>query len=310
MISFYEVETGKINEAAMAATLAYGSRAADELSAAVAEIIGDYEDMIDENLDTGVAVCLLCDCLLVRLFDMGRYLFVFPIPLTDAADPIAALDGVRAYAVKEELPLNVVDLPSEYIGDAVRLFSHTDVTAASADREVFIIRAISECEAVSEPPTVIEGGLKLMPLCESDAADYAALCRDEDVNAFWGYDYRDEIKNPPDSYFYNEQLAELERASAVTLAVKWRESFIGEAVIYHFDLKGGAEIGFRLSKKYHGRGLGTRTLKLIFRAAAEIGLTGLTASVMRENVASVRLLAKCMELVSEDEKTLTYGVRL
>ena len=307
MISFSEVEKGKINEAAAAVT---ASGAPTEITERIADLIGEYEDMIDENLDTGVAVCTLCDCLLVRLFDMGRYLFVFPMPLTESADPMVALDGMRAYAVKEELSMNVVDLPAEYIGDTVRLFSHTDVSAADPDHEVFIIRAISECEAVEEIPTVTEGGLKLLGIAESDIADYAALCRDEDVNKFWGYDYKDEINDPADSYFYNEQIAELERASAVTFAVKWRETFIGEAVIFHFDLKGGAEIGFRLNKNYHGRGLGARTLKLIFRAAGEIGLSYLTASVMRENIASVRLLEKQMELISEDEKTLTYGVRL
>ena len=307
MISFYEVEKGKINEAAV---IVAGSGATEETSALIASLIGEYEDMIDENPDTGVAVCTLCDCLLVRLFDMGRYLFVFPVPLCDGADPMAALDGMRAYAVKEELQMSVVDLPAEYIGDTVRLFSHTDVTAADPEHEVFVIRAISECEQIEEIPEVTEGGLKLLGMCEDDAADYAALCRDEEVNKFWGYDYKDEIHDPADSYFYNEQRAELERASAVTFAVKWRETFIGEAVLFHFDLKGGAEIGFRLNKNYHGRGLGTRTLKLIFRAAEAIGLSYLSASVMRENVASVRLLEKQMELMAEDDKTLTYGVRL
>ena len=118
------------------------------------------------------------------------------------------------------------------------------------------------------------------------------------------------MKNPPDRYFYDAAVEELERGSAVTFAVRWRESFIGEAVIYHFDLSGGAEVGFRLLEKYHGRGLGRRTLLLLFSAARELGLTRLCASVMRENDASVRMVSKIMELVSEDGKALHYSVDL
>ena len=307
MISFYEVEKDKIKNAAE--HLAVGVYEGDEsltVRDEIVEILEEYADMMDENLDTGVGVCLSHGCLCLRLFDMGRYIFVYPFELSKGAEPLCALDEVRAYAVKEELTLRVVDVPREHIGDTVALFSHADVSAADHFHSAFIVRAISECETLEKVPTVIDGGLRLLPIAESDVAEYAALCRDEEVNKYWGYDYREEVKNPPDAYFYNEQQSELERGLAVTFAVRWRESFIGEAVIYHFDLKGGAEIGFRLHKKYHGRGLGTRTLKMLFRAAAEIGLSDVTASVLRENHASVKLLEKKMSLICESGTALTF----
>ena len=307
MISFLEVQKEKIEEIskALAKEIASGEECAEVSE--ISDILNGYSDMMDENLDTGVGASISHGCLLLRIFDMGRYFFVFPFAITDDAEPMDALDVCRAYAVKEELAFLIVDVPCEYIGELVCAFTHTDVSALDPSRSSFSVRAYSECESIKEVPEIADGGLRLLALCDRDKAEYAALCRDDEVNKYWGYDYRDEVKSPDDSYFYDAQRVELERGEALTLAVRWRDHFIGEAVLYHFDLKGGAQVGFRLHKRYHGHGLGARTLSLLMKCARKIGLSYVTASVLKENLASVKLLTKKMTLVGEDELTIHFA---
>ena len=73
-----------------------------------------------EGEDIEYAVTVYESCLIVRIFDMGRYLFVYPCELSENSDVRAAIDAVREYAVREEIPLVFVDTPgyalSEFAG--------------------------------------------------------------------------------------------------------------------------------------------------------------------------------------------------
>ena len=304
MISFKEIEKDGIREAAESLG------ASGEALSAIFEIVGDYGDMIDGDGDTGVAICITHGCLAIRLFDMGRYLFVFPFELTDEADILAAADEIRAYAVKEELPLDMIDIPAELLGEVAGIFSHCELDAEDGDRTSFMLRAKNECQLMRELPVKIDGELRLDAIGDADVTDYAKLCRSEELNKYWGYDYREEATSLEDDYFYRAAKEELSRGNAVSLAVRWRGKFIGEAVIYHFDFTGGAEIAFRILPEYHGRGLGTRTISLLFLAARELGLFNLCAEVMTENEPSVRLLDKHMSRTGEADGIIRYRTAL
>ena len=62
----------------------------------------------------------------------------------------------------------------------------------------------SEAALMPEIPTLSIGDVSLSPLTPEDDAEYARLCRDEDLNKYCGYDYRDDNPNPEDSYFREE----------------------------------------------------------------------------------------------------------
>ena len=75
-------------------------------------------------------------------------------------------------------------------------------------------------------------------------------------------------------------------------------AFIGEAVLYHFDYRGAAELGCRILPEYAGHGYGAEA----FRRAADwslytLGLYRLEAKCFHENQASKKMLESCMRQV-------------
>ena len=262
-----------------------------------------------EEEDVEYAVSVYESCLIVRIFDMGRYLFVYPCELSERADVAAALEAVSEYAMREEVPLVFVDTPgyalSEFAG-----YRHMDVDADDYDSTVYIVRIKTECELVSEIPEVKQGRVELSALSEGDIPFYAELCRDKNVNKYWGYDYSEDIKNPTDEYFYESANADFARGVAMTMAVRAMGKFVGEATIYAFDGKGGAEFAVRLLSEYQGRGLGTEAALAAMEAARKIGLVRLYAKIMKENSSSIAMFNKIADDFTEDEKHVFFTVEL
>lgn len=270
------------------------------------EVISSFSSYEDDDVE--VAFSFAGGCLLVRIFDMGRYSFVYPIALSEEADESAALLLLRDYAVREEIPLTVTDIPVECLGDALSHFRHATVDAEDIDRTSYRMSVHSELSLIDELPTVSCGGISLSPLTEEDASSYARLCRDENVNKYWGYDYREDAGvDVCDGYFVSEAHSEMARGVALTLAARVGETFVGDAVIYAFDNSGSAEIGFRLLPEWQGRGFGRALLSATVDYAEQIGLISITARVMSENVRSARLLSS--EFGTAEEKDGRYTFR-
>ena len=95
---------------------------------------------------------------------------------------------------------------------------------------------------------------------------------------------------------------DFDRRMAVNFAVRLDGQLIGEAVLYNFDWRGGAELGCRVAPQFAGHGYGTEA----FAAAADwalyrLGLGKVVAKCYRENAASFKMLSSCMRRNGEDE---------
>lgn len=264
----------------------------------IAEIIDSFLEISGEEFDTGVGICAFCGCILVRICDMGRYSFVYPIPATEDADVRSAIDAVRAYAVKEELPLVFTDVPSEELGVLASSFRHLTLDASEPSGELYRVEIMSECMLASEAPCVRDSELLLSGIEETDASDMARLYTSDEVNEYWGYDFREDTDCVSESYFYDTARYEQAMGTAMTLAARIGDEYIGEAVLHAFDLTGGCEVAVRLFPEWQGKGLGKRLLALAFDAARELGLVRVYGSAMRENERSIAMLSKYMERVS------------
>ena len=134
---------------------------------------------------------------------------------------------------------------------------------------------------------------------------------DGERNRWWGYDDVGGLTEPmTDRSFYEVARRDFARRLAVNFAVRLEGKLIGEAVLYNFDYRGGAELGCRIDKSYAGNGYGTEA----FRAAAEWGLyqvnlNRVVAKCYRENEASYKMLSACMRRSGEDE-TFFYFEKL
>ena len=276
----------------------------------------DIESVIDtcaqmtENEDISLGICAAYGCALVRIFELGRYCFAYPIALTDDADDFEALEALAAYSVKEEIPFELVDVPREALLSVVGEFRHTSVDMTDAEGECFRVKVQSEASLLSEVPAVFSGAVELAELCDADTEKYAELCRHPEVNKYWGYDYRLDEPDAEDGYFIRSARLELARGVSVTFAVREKGELVGEAVIYGFDLRGGAQIGFRLLPEWQGKGLGRATLEGLILAGRRLSLLRFYATVREENIPSRCLLSRYADEQLMSDGTVKYEIEL
>ena len=194
MISFKILDSGEIEGLATEIADAVGCYRDEAL-----EVLSSFEMLLDDDVEVGVSEYE--KCILVRICDMGRYSFVYPILMSESADPIAAIEEIRAYAVREEIPLVLTDVPREDLGDILPMFRHTVVDAEDAQCESFRVRIESECSLLEEVPQIFGARVALVPVCEQDAPMMARLARDGETNKYWGYDYLSDVGDADDGYF-------------------------------------------------------------------------------------------------------------
>ena len=117
--------------------------------------------------------------------------------------------------------------------------------------------------------------LTLTALREEDIPAYNALVLDTERNRWWGYDDVGGLTEPQtERSFYDVAQRDFAARSAVNFAVRLDGQFIGEAVLYRFDYRGGAELGCRVAPAFAGHGYGTEAFAAVVEdvAAAVRGL--------------------------------------
>lgn len=145
--------------------------------------------------------------------------------------------------------------------------------------------------------------LTLSAFTEADKPAYNALCLDDERNRWWGYDYRKDWKGEPlDEYFLDVTREDFTNRTAINFAVRLDGACIGEAVLYRFDGRGGAELGCRIAPAYANNGYGTEAFAAVAAwGLYELHLSRVVAKCYRENAASYRMLSSCMRKSGEDE---------
>ncbi len=153
--------------------------------------------------------------------------------------------------------------------------------------------------------------LTLSALTEADIPAYNALVLDGDRNRWWGYDDVGGLGGPVEERsFFEVAQRDFEARQAVNFAVRLDGKLIGEAVLYRFDCRGGAELGCRIDSACAGHGYGTEAFAAVANwALYKVHLTRIVAKCYKENQASYQMLASCMRKNGEDE-TFFYFEKL
>ena len=81
----------------------------------VGELYEIVESLDYSGDDIEYAVSVSNKCAIIRVFDMGRYMFIFPYEISDDADIDLAIDEVSEYAMREEIPLVFTGVPRDYM---------------------------------------------------------------------------------------------------------------------------------------------------------------------------------------------------
>lgn len=267
----------------------------------IAEFLSDLLENVGEG---SVALCKTLGATVVRCFDGEEYFFLSPFDGFSEE----VIEAVREYAVKEEIGLLLRGVCKKDLGRITGAFYYCDVRIEDPLSALYSVRVKSECDLTKKAPAV-RGVVTLSALTGKDIQSYALVCREESGNEFWGYDYREDEQEASDEYFYNVQRSEFMRGVSLTLGVRYKGRLIGEAALYAFDFKGGAEISFRILPEYRGRGLGRATLEGLLSVAEEIGLTAVYATVDKRNESSLRLIGGYMDEYSETKDRKRFILR-
>lgn len=128
-----------------------------------------------------------------------------------------------------------------------------------------IVKVKTLFDKINSPILIETEQLIITDIEEKDKEDYAKLYLDDELNKWWGYDYREDLNGsePTPEYFYNFQKKLKEIKEEYALAVKKDGKMIGELVLHNFDYFGGIEIGFRFFKNYQGKGYATKSAKAL-----------------------------------------------
>lgn len=278
---------------------------------------GDHARAMIENLlleeeEYDIAVCFCYGTFVLRRFYEG-YEFTYPLVLEEGADVEKTLVALEEYSKRYEIPLVFADLTREEQGILARRYRYTrseEFDVADEGEDPFVIYRLfvmSPCETLDTPPTVSDGEVTLSPLTKEDIPSYATLCRDEEILAVWGTDYREIDPDMSDGDFYENARFEFESGIALTLAIRVGGRLIGEATLYAFDGRGGAEFSLRILRGYRNNGYGTRALLLLFQVAREeLGLDFVDGICLSENLPSIALMQTHMRFEEETEGKRRY----
>lgn len=156
---------------------------------------------------------------------------------------------------------------------------------------------------VREIPNLQTERLTLTALEEGDIPAYNALVLDGERNRWWGYDDVGGLGAPmQERSFFEVARQDFERRLAVNFAVRLDGKLIGEAVLYRFDCRGGAELGCRIDKANAGHGYGTEAFQAVAEwALYRVHLSRVVAKCYKDNQASYKMLESCMRKTGSDE---------
>ena len=270
-------------------------------------ILGLYEYVSDAE---ALAFAYADEVLYARIYDQDRYLFPLPFMLTESADAEAACLTLATYAVREMVPLIITDVPRDEIAFLQSVFPHMDACTYEDDEDTFFVKINNECDMLDKVPFIEAEGLCLTEIREDDKDAYATLCRDRDLNKYWGYDVDADNPDGDADFYLNVARREFEDGVAVTLAIRENGEFVGEATVYGFDYCGAASIAVRVLPACHSRGIGTRATRALILIGRQMGLTTLKAEILNENEASIKMTSKLMTLEKVTESKTYFTLSL
>ncbi len=138
-----------------------------------------------------------------------------------------------------------------------------------------------------------------------EAESYKNLYLDDNLNKWWGYDYREDLANqtPSAEYFFNFQNLLKKKGEEFSFAVLNDDELVGELVLHNFDYFGGLEIGFRFFKEHQGKGYATISASALIEYAKKVlGAKTIKSRCYKENLPSRKLIERLgLKLTHEND---------
>ncbi len=164
-------------------------------------------------------------------------------------------------------------------------------------------------DKICSPVLIKTQRLTVTEINQNDKDDYQRIYLDQELNKWWGYDYKEDLldNEPTADYFFGFQNALKQKKEEFSFAVRLDGKMIGELVLHNFDYFGGVEMGFRFFKEYHGNGYAIESaLALKEYAVFVMGAKKIKSRCVKENVRSKNLIEKLGLIQKTQDQTHFY----
>jgi RimJ/RimL family protein N-acetyltransferase len=161
-------------------------------------------------------------------------------------------------------------------------------------------------DKICSPVLIKTERLTITDITETDAKRYAELYLDDELNKWWGYDYREDLgdNEPTPEYFYNFQNKLKSSKEEYALAVKKDGEMVGELVMHNFDYNGGVEIGFRFFSDCQGKGYALESASALRDYCFELlGADTVKSRCFKQNHPSKKLIERLGLIKSNESQT-------
>lgn len=173
---------------------------------------------------------------------------------------------------------------------------------------ISIRRSIDELEKV---PVILTERLTLKEIEYADKRDYNILSMDEELNKYWGYDYKKDLKNIfYENYFVDVAKNDFEKRSVLCLGVFLCGRLIGEVVMEYFDYFSGMEIGARICSMFAKKGYGREAIKAAGNWAMDVlNIEKVYSKCYKENESSKKMLLNSGMSEYKSDETFYYFIK-
>ena len=229
---------------------------------------------------------------------LKEYVGVYPLTAQEFAKAFAT-DGVKNINREEDC------------GDEGLRVSKTQYHPSEI-KPKYYLTANTSFSLITPPVEIKTERLNITDISEKDKDVYAALYRDDKVNEFYGYDYRQDLgENTPDGdYFFKFMQSLKNKKEEYSLAVRLNGKMIGEIVFYNFDFSASCEMGFRFFTEYQGKGYAFESVKAAIEYAFQAGFKIIKSRHFKENARSEKLILKLgFTKTREDETHRFYELK-
>ena len=172
-----------------------------------------------------------------------------------------------------------------------------------------LVRAHTLFDKVEPSVVLTSERLTISAITEQDKQAYFDLYTNEQLNKWWGYDYKEDLgKNQPSpDYFYNFQNSLKDKKEEFSFAVRLDGKMIGELVLHNFDFRGGVEMGFRFFAECQGKGYATESALCLKKFVLEkMGAKTLKSRCFKQNLPSKRLIERLGLKKCEETEQIYY----
>lgn len=214
--------------------------------------------------------------------------------------PTMAQEFAKAFAVNGVKLIN----REEDCGDVGLRISKLQYQPVEVKEKNFL-KVYTLFDKISAPVLIKTDRLTVTDIFDSDKERYAKLYLDDNLNKWWGYDYREDLgdNEPTPDYFYNFQNSLKAKKEEYSFAVKYNGEMVGELVLHNFDYFGGVEMGFRFFSEYQGKGFAIESATALKDYVKKVmDAKTLKSRCFKENIPSARLIERLgLKKVFEDK---------